>query len=97
MSCVFVDGVQEEWPLTNRCVDLLERVIRDVNRSASEAEAEHELERRNVDVDSGHTSSLSSKASLSCTAPESEQPIPTVPSKVQKQKKRRGILASLMA
>ncbi|KAF8510174.1 hypothetical protein JB92DRAFT_3119238 [Gautieria morchelliformis] len=97
VTCVFVDGIQEEWPLTNRCVDLLESVIRDVNRSATEAEIEYELERRKTDVDLAQSSSSNSHVSLAGAEQASEQPTPIVAQKVQKPKKRRSILASFMA
>ena len=97
VTCVFVDGLQEEWPLTNRCVDLLESVIRDVSRSATEAETEYDLERRKTDLDSWQNSSSNSRTSLSCTDAVSEHPSPTGSQKTQKPKKRRSILASFMA
>ena len=45
ISCVFVDGAQEEWPLMGPgCIEALETVIRDVNESAAEADRESERE-----------------------------------------------------
>lgn len=97
MECLFVDGVQEEWPLTDRCVDLLESVIRDVSRSATEAELEYDLEHRKKDPYYGKGSSSDSRTSLGCAESVSEQLTPVMSPKVQKPKKRRSFLASFMA
>ncbi|KAF8576261.1 hypothetical protein K439DRAFT_676987 [Ramaria rubella] len=41
VTCVFVDGAVQEWLLAARCAEILDGVVRDVDRSAAEADAEH--------------------------------------------------------
>ncbi|KAL0946293.1 hypothetical protein HGRIS_012542 [Hohenbuehelia grisea] len=47
ISCTFVDGAMEEWPLMDMaCLQALQGVISDVNSSAREAEREREREQQ---------------------------------------------------
>ncbi|KAF8523799.1 hypothetical protein BU17DRAFT_63727 [Hysterangium stoloniferum] len=42
VTCLFIDGTTEEWPLSDRCIRLLETVVEDVNLSV---EAEGDADR----------------------------------------------------
>ena len=81
--------MREEWPLTNRCVDLLEGVIRDINRSAVEAEYERQQRYREYDAISSFAEDREG------TTPNEPAPLPAPP--LSKPKKRRSFIASLMA
>ncbi|KZT26185.1 hypothetical protein NEOLEDRAFT_1177964 [Neolentinus lepideus HHB14362 ss-1] len=86
ITCVFVDGQREEWPIVggtaNRCVKALESVLDDVNSSARENEKE-----RVTSVEENHqphSRQVSSSSVNSNSAPV-------------KHKKQRSLLMSLVA
>lgn len=114
LTCTFIDRSKEEWTLSSSCVDLLEKVISDVNRSAKEAESEAEV-RTQMRSPSKSNSASESVSSLQGQGP-SPSPSSTSSSlgssgngntntgdssvvtvKTPKPKKRRSILAALVA
>ncbi|TFK52943.1 hypothetical protein OE88DRAFT_1643673 [Heliocybe sulcata] len=85
ITCVFVDGQREEWPIVggtaNRCVKALESVLNDVNSSAKENEKERSA---GVEENQHH-----SRQSSTNTIKPTDGPV--------KHKKQRSLLMSLVA
>ncbi len=83
VSCAFVDGLVEEWPLMGAgCLRALEGVVDDVNDSSVEVEREKERERVEQERERKRIQSLNS---------------PPSSIKVTRHKKQRSLLMSLVA